>query len=170
MSSYDEACPYIYSTPRFTIHRIPTIFTLPSSMPNIARLEFELTFYRFPQITLNTQNDVSMPKWKSICGSIASMPNLSDLCITLRQIYLFVDIRGTTETTELVVGVLRPLKSIEVKGARENYSVRIEWQLTEEERIGLGDCPFQIKEIGERRPNGNRWYNNPSSYLEDCVG
>ena len=111
-----------------------------------------------------------MPKWKSICASLASMPNLSDLRITLRQTYLFVDIRGTAETTELVVGVLRPLKNINVNGAKENYAVRIEWQLTEEERIELGDCPFLIEEIGEREPNGNRWYNNPSSYLEDCIG
>ena len=110
-----------------------------------------------------------MPKWKSICGSLGSLPNLNDLRVTLRQMYLFVNIRGTADITELVVGLLRPLKSINVKGGKENFTVRIEWRLTEEEKAGLGDCSFLIEEIGEREPNRNSWYNNPNFYMADSI-
>ena len=169
-ASHDEARPYLYSTPRFAIHQVDLILSLPPNISNVSRLDFEISFYRFPQITLNTHSDISMPKWKSICGSLGSMPNLSDLRVTLRQVYLFVSIRGTADVTELVVGVLRPLKNIDVKGGKEHFTVRIEWRLTEEERAGLGDSPFRVEEIGEREPNGNRWYNNPSFSLPDCIG
>ena len=142
----------MYSSPRFTIDQYKLL-----SSPNIsriARLDFKIAFYRFPQITNNTQADISMPKWKSICQTMAGMPNLTELRITIRQTYFFVEQAGTPSITYLVIGVLEPLKQIKVRGGREAYSVRIGWTLEDEERAGLGECPFTIEEIGLRAFGG----------------
>lgn len=92
-----------------------------------------------------------------MCQSIASMPSLTDLSVLIRQEYFFVEIKGTARITELVVGVLQPLKKIVVNGGQERYLVKIGWPLTEDERTALGNCPFRIEEFGDRAFAGIKW-------------
>ena len=153
--------PFLYSAPRFTIHQPALLLPIRSSIGRVSKLDFEVSFYRFPQITNNTLADISMPKWKSMCQSIASMPTLTDLSVLIRQTYFFVEIKGTARIAELVVGVLQPLKKIEVRGGQERYLVKIGWRLTEEERTALGNCPFRIEEFGERAFAGIKWQGRP---------
>ena len=151
----------MYSVPHFTIHQHNMLLPTRPSIAQISKLDLEISFYRFPQITINTQSDISMPTWKSICQSLASMPNLTDLCVLVRQTYFFVEFKGTARITELVVGVLQPLKKIKIKGGQQKYLVKIGWCLTEEEKLALGECPFRIDEFGERAFAGIKWQGRP---------
>ncbi|KAG8533344.1 uncharacterized protein KY384_002127 [Bacidia gigantensis] len=130
----------------------------------MSKLHVEIEFHRFPQITNNTVNDISMPKWKSICKAIANLPSLTDLEMTLLQKFFGVEVKGAGEASELMVGVLLPLKQIRPKGGRERYQVRLGWRLDEDARKGLGECPFRIVKLREER----RRHVTPTT-LEDLI-
>ena len=95
-----------------------------------------------------------MPQWRSICLSLAELTNLTCLTITLHQNYFFVEQRGTPEIANLVVGILQPLKQIRPRAGMDKFEVRIGWELADEERVGLGQCPFRIVEVGKRTFGG----------------
>ena len=148
-TSYSEAYHYLYTRPLYVLHQ-------PRSIPqqwrtNLARLCFRFELFRFPQITTNTQYDMSMPQYKSFCQMLASMSNLSELKIILRQEYFFVGQRGTPEINTLLVGVLEPFKQISVKGQNASFKVYINWNLGQEVARALGECPFQIVEVDGKK-------------------
>ena len=137
-----HTCP-VYDICQYQLLSLPGI-------SKISRLRVHLEFYRFPQITNNTQNDISMPLYKSIVQKLVSMPNLSNLTIIMHQKYFFVEQRGTPEISTLLVGFFEPLKQIKVHGRDASFEVCIDWSLSENEARSLGYCPFQIIGSGDR--------------------
>ena len=146
----------MHSTCTFTIHQPSLIrFPVPPYLMQISCLAFEIQFQRFPQITYHSHDDLSIAKWRNICSALTNLPNLTKLYVLIKQTYFFVGIRGTANISDMVVGVLQPLQQIHPRGGKGCYKVAIEWSLRDDERLALGDCPFDVIELkGEHVRNG----------------
>lgn len=148
--SYNEALPLMYSEPLFVISKPARIFLVDHAkfftLRNIRKLHVRMYFFNFPQDEGPSDKWCNMAGWIHICNSLASMPNLTYLCITIVQDAFRLESRSPDRNVELLNGLFEPLKSIKVVSEGQFDVVTQGWRLPFE----LTDAPFRLLE--ERPP------------------
>ena len=81
--------------------------------------------------------------WHQTCRSLASMPNLQNLSVTLRQDYSFIEPLADEKIATLVAHLLEPLKFVKVAEGGRFDVIASNWRLPEAP-LSMSDAPFQI--------------------------
>ena len=148
---YKESLPFLYSVPLYTIRQPIRILDFhkvdfSDSLLYIQNLSISKHFYQFPQEEPPSRGPLNTTRWRHLCDTLASMPDLHYLCITITHVHFAFEYRPPDESVRLVTELLEPLKAVKVAEGGQFDVVTKGWRMPCE----IEDVPFQILE--EREP------------------
>ena len=149
--SYKESLTFLYSVPIYTVRQPIRILVVDRSkffvsLRHIQNLSISKHFYQFPQEGHPQLGPFSMTGWRRVCDTLASMPDIHYLCITITQVHFNFEYRPPEESVRLVTELLEPLKAVKVVGGGQFDVVTKGWRMP----CDIIDVPFQVLE--EREP------------------